>query len=90
MAEHTLHHKPLTPEILTTAGWIKVGIISDTGLRKHCGHVEIYISTRKGISITVYDDYRVNPLHTLTLDTITVGEFNTLLDIVKLNNFQIK
>lgn len=90
LADISTDDRPLTPEILTAAGWAKIGKISNTGFRKNFEPIEIYISIGEELIIRVFDDYRVNPLHELTLNIITVGEFNTLLDIVKLDKFKIK
>lgn len=94
--EHTLH-EPLTPEILTAAGWddlvltkvekvfkkiffdpsVKMTSFVKVSLRPLCGKIKIYFNDK-------------NASGEIFTKLITVEEFNTLLDIVKLQKFQIK
>lgn len=102
--------RPLTPEILTAAGYVKDGndsfdVVNDinddyknyrrislkisdcdcqlkTNFRKYANSNE-YLLELKGI-------FKQKEIKIPASRQITVGEFNTLLDIVKLQKFQIK
>ena len=71
--------RPLTPEILTAAGW-----------RLLCND---YVKEKLTIDFNTDDTISVfygNLIKIKHIDIITVGEFNTLLDIIKLQKFEIK
>lgn len=90
-------NRPLTPEILTAAGWddlvltktekvfekrlfdpsVKMTSFVKVSLRPLCDKIKINF-TDKNASGEIFTKL------------ITIGEFNTLLGIVKLNKFQIK
>ena len=94
---HTLHNEPLTPEILTAAGWddlvltkaekvfekiffdpsVKMTSLVKVSLRPLCNKIKIDFSDK-------------NAYGEIFTKLITVGEFNTILDIVKLEKFKIK
>ena len=79
--------RPLTPEILTEAGWKKKhendAVVN---FEKEVDDVYFNLDFRNRIKKI---DIQVDNYLKARLDIITVGEFNTLLDIVKLQKFQI-
>lgn len=81
--EHTLHHEPLTPKILTANGW-KAWYTGSYTREIDDGKMEIVFNNIGELSI-FYNPY----IKLKALDQITVMEFNTLLDIVKLTKFKI-
>lgn len=80
--------RPLTPEILTAAGWIKWhendAVVN---FEKEVDDVCFNLDFRKRIKKI---DIQVDNCIKARLNNVTVMEFNTLLDIVKLNKFKIK
>lgn len=90
-------NSPLTPEILTAAGWdelVKISTFKVYEKRffdpsvKMTSFVKVTLHPLcKKITIDFSDKNVVGNIFT---ELITVGEFNTLLDIVGLSKFQIK
>lgn len=77
-------NRPLTPEILRAAGYKKLfngSYVKEIDNAK----MEIIFNNIGELSI-FYNPY----IKLKALDPITVGEFNTLLDIVKLSKYKIK
>lgn len=77
------NNRPLTPEILTANGW-KVWYTGSYTKEIADGKMEIIFNNIGELSI-FYNPY----IKLKALDQITVMEFNTLLDIVKLTKFKI-
>lgn len=78
----------LTPEILTAAGWkIRHENEAVVNFEKEIDDVYFNLDFRKRIKKI---DIQVDNCIKARLEIITVGEFNTLLEIVKLNKFKIK
>ena len=82
-----MDNRPMTHEILTAAGWKKwhenEAVVS---FEKEVDDVYFNLDFRKRIKKI---DIQVDNCIKARLDIITVGEFNTLLDIVKLQKFKI-
>lgn len=74
---------PLTPGILTEAGW-KAWYTGSYTREIDNGRMEIVFNNIGELSI-FYNPY----IKLKALDPITVGEFNTLLDIVGLKKFKV-
>lgn len=99
-------NRPLTPEILTAAGWkeekndfFHLTFSKDIDDEKFdkTGDFDAYmvVDFRKFPKINNHVKFDVertlgDSFHTNFKRNITVGEFNTLLDIVKLDKFKIK
>lgn len=80
--------RPLTPEILTAAGYTKRHENEAVANFEKCvDEVLVEIDWRKRINKI---DVQCDDVIKTRVDIITVGEFNALLDIVKLQKFQIK
>lgn len=79
--------RPLTPGILTEAGW-RLYQETDTvaNLEREVDGVCLYLDFRKSLKKL---DIQAEGLINARLDPITVGEFNTLLDIVGLKKFKV-
>ena len=77
------NNRSLTPEILTANGW-KVWYTGSYTKEIADGKMEIIFNNIGELSI-FYNPY----IKLKALDQITVMEFNTLLDIVKLTKFKI-
>lgn len=93
-----MDNRPLTPEILTSAGWDDLVKTSTFKVYKKSyfdpsvkmtSWVKVTLHCEK-ITIAFSDKNAVGEIFTKLTKLITVGEFNTLLDIVKLQKFQIK
>ena len=93
-------NRPLTPEILTAAGW-KSNInrrypykqqFRKEGERfnEYCADVAFVIFEENKVSFYYYDDTTDQKADIRIPKNITVNEFNMLLDIVKLEKFKIK
>lgn len=79
--------RPLTPEILTAAGYtIRHENEAVANFEKCVDEVWVEIDWRKRINKI---DVQCDGVIKTRLDIVTVGEFNTLLDIVKLQKFKI-
>lgn len=103
-------NRPLTPEILAAAGYVKDGndsfeVVDDINDDyKNYRRISLKISDGDCQLKTIFRKYANSNEYLLELKgefkqkeikipasrQITVGEFNDLLDIVKLNKFQIK
>ena len=90
--------EPLTPEILAAAGW-KEATVKQSFCREFDRYVEHGDGLIKRISVTFRTRINIIAIDYSHYDTvlrvvkplpITVGEFNTLLDIVKLEKYKIK
>ena len=83
--------RPLTPEILTVAGWSEQHCESKARqFDKVLDDLNIFSIRFLNESITLdYSDGK-HVLRTVIQKQITVGEFNTLLGIVELEKFKIK
>lgn len=97
LADISTDERPLTSEILTAAGWddlvnistykvykktifdpsVKISYWIKVILHLHCERITIDFTDK-------------NAVGKIFTKPITVGEFNTLLDIVKLEKFKIK
>ncbi len=95
-------NRSLTPEILTAAGWEKGG---DTSLyvfytltldenfdydTNFYAYIQLAIGKRDNCLKLDIERTLGDSIHATFRHQITVGEFNTLLEIVKLQKFQIK
>lgn len=77
----------ITPEILTAAGYTKRHENEAVANFEKCvDEVWVEIDWRKRINKI---DVQCDGVIKTRLDIVTVGEFNTLLDIVKLQKFKI-
>ena len=94
------NNRSLTPEILTAAGWecnVSRNHPYKRQFRKEgerfdefCCDVMFVVFEEGKVSVYVYDDTTDHKADFRRNGQITVGEFNTLLDIVKLQKFKIK
>lgn len=93
-------NRPLAPEILTAAGWRK-NVSRDLPYKQqfrkegerfneYCADVAFLVFEKNKVSFYYYDDTTDQKADIRIPKNITVGEFNTLLDIVKLAKFKIK
>lgn len=86
----------LTPEILTAAGWVRKNIgserVVDCSIDISEDGVEFMLVTfRLNTNHTNFDVYsNADNFRTSFKRELSVGEFNTLLEIVKLNKYKIK
>ena len=80
--------RPLTPEILTAAGWEKkFENIAVVHLEREDDDEYFNVDYRGRVKQI---DIQIQGRLYAKIGLITVGEFNTLLGIVKLQKFQIK
>lgn len=92
--------RPLTSETLTSAGWesnINLRYPYKQQFRKegerfneNCADVAFLFFGKNKVSFYYYDDTTDQKTDIRISKNITIGEFNQLLDIVKLSKFQIK
>lgn len=102
LADISTDDRPLTPEILTENGWEKEG---DTSLYvfytltldenfdsdpNFYAYILLAIGKRDNCLKLDIERTLGDSIHAIFGHQITVGEFNTLLDIVKLEKFKIK
>lgn len=91
--------RPLTPEILAAAGW-KCNVNRNHPYKRQfrkegerfnefCFDVMFVVFEEGKVSVYYYDDTTDHKADFRRNGQITVEEFNTLLDIVKLSKFQI-
>ena len=100
LADISTDNRPLTPEILTAAGWesnINRRYPYKRQFRKegerfneYCADVAFVIFEENKVSFYYYDDTTDQKADIRIPKNITVNEFNMLLDIVKLEKFKIK
>ena len=86
------NNRPLTPEILAAEGWEKSFQYTAGGdkmvkreKRINDNRITILYGSSGGLDI-----FNSRGTMCISVKQITVGEFNTLLEIVKLSKFQIK